>query len=964
MGGISTGTGLFSGIDTRSLIDQLMAVEARPRALAQQRIVQLKAQQAAYLDINTRMSALKTAAGKFRLESVLKTKKATSSDEGVLTAIADKGAALGSYTFRVDRLVSSQQMLTRGFADRNVSGAGLSSLTFESAAAKLSHDVALADLNNGQGVSRGSIVVRDSTGAQATVDLSRVTTIDEVLTAINGSGLAITAGVSGGRFTIKDNAGGAVTVSNGAGFTTATSLGIAGTATGTLTGSLVYGLGVNTSLASLNDGNGVRVKSAVGNGAFNFTINISGDATASVNVNVGDVYDAQGVKTAGAVSTVGGVIDRINAALDTAGYGSRVRASINAESGRIEVNDIDAGSSLLVAVAEGNATTAADLGLRPGSAPTGALQGRRVLAAANSVLLKSLNGGSGVGGDGLLFFTARDGSVFSAAIDPNGSVSDAISAIEAASIGKIRVTLNDAGNGLKVTDLTGGTGTLAITGNPGNDTAAALGIATEPAGVLASVVNGTNLQKQYVGLGTQLSAFNAGKGVGSGRFRVTDSAGRVATVDIGTDSKTLADIVDEINAAQTTPPDNQTPAESLTTRARINAKGDGIEIYDTGTGSQRIKIEDVSGTVARDLRILGTAAGTGVGADNRIDGSLETKIDVGAGDTLDAIVSKINAAGGPATASIIQDGVGSVPFRLTLTASRTGVSGRFLIDTGGVDLGLTSLSRGENARVFFGSGDYASSIAVTSTSNQVDNILAGVKIDLKSTSTDPVTLSVTSDTDTIVGKVKEFIDAFNKVVERVDAQSKYDKDNNKKSPLLGDATIQDLRAELFRLIQSPAVNVSGPYQRLSQVGLKVVSGNKLDLDEQKFRDALSADPEAVERLLAARVAQDDSSIDLGNGVVVTNPNPGQSFTSQGVMTLFENAINRHVESATGTLELRKLGFDNQIKAQEERVKAYDVRLASKRQILERQFTAMEKTLGQLQQQQGALASLAGLGARR
>ena len=33
MGTISTGTGLISGIDTASLIDQLMAIEARPRDL-------------------------------------------------------------------------------------------------------------------------------------------------------------------------------------------------------------------------------------------------------------------------------------------------------------------------------------------------------------------------------------------------------------------------------------------------------------------------------------------------------------------------------------------------------------------------------------------------------------------------------------------------------------------------------------------------------------------------------------------------------------------------------------------------------------------------------------------------------------------------------------------------------------------------------------------------------------------
>ena len=62
MSGISLGTGLFSGIDSGSIIQQLLAIEARPRALAQQRIVQLQFQQSAVLEINTRMKALQDAA--------------------------------------------------------------------------------------------------------------------------------------------------------------------------------------------------------------------------------------------------------------------------------------------------------------------------------------------------------------------------------------------------------------------------------------------------------------------------------------------------------------------------------------------------------------------------------------------------------------------------------------------------------------------------------------------------------------------------------------------------------------------------------------------------------------------------------------------------------------------------------------------------------------------------------------
>ena len=60
------------------LIQQLLAVEARPQALAQIRLTQLQAQQAAFLDINTRLGSLRTAASSFRTENTFSSAAATS----------------------------------------------------------------------------------------------------------------------------------------------------------------------------------------------------------------------------------------------------------------------------------------------------------------------------------------------------------------------------------------------------------------------------------------------------------------------------------------------------------------------------------------------------------------------------------------------------------------------------------------------------------------------------------------------------------------------------------------------------------------------------------------------------------------------------------------------------------------------------------------------------------------------
>src|SRR3954467_701946 len=251
MSGITSGTGIFSGIDSKSLIDQLLAIEARPKTLAQQRVLQLKTQQAAYLDLNAKISALKSAAAAFRTGSLFQSNRATSSNNDVLSATASPTAIPGAYTFIVDRLVSTQQLISRGFAD-TTTGLNAGSFTFEPSAARLDRETALADLNGGAGVARGKIVIAESGGHSTTVDLTRAATATDVLDAINGSGANVRATIEGGRFVIASTNSETLTIPSAFGYETAASLGVQTTvASQTVTGTAVYALGSGTSLASL-----------------------------------------------------------------------------------------------------------------------------------------------------------------------------------------------------------------------------------------------------------------------------------------------------------------------------------------------------------------------------------------------------------------------------------------------------------------------------------------------------------------------------------------------------------------------------------------------------------------------------------------------------------------------------------------------------------------------------------------
>src|SRR5690606_11663893 len=152
-------------------------------------------------------------------------------------------------------------------------------------------------------------------------------------------------------------------------------------------------------------------------------------------------------------------------------------------------------------------------------------------------------------------------------------------------------------------------------------------------------------------------------GITRGQFRITDSAGVTATVDLTQgDEQTIGDVIAEINS------------RGLSINARINDNGDGILIEDTGPGVVAMKIEEQGSTTARDLGLAGEASAPG----ENINGTYERTITIDPADTLDDIAAKIVEAKVGVAASVISDGSAGAPYRLSLSATNPGTVGAFV----------------------------------------------------------------------------------------------------------------------------------------------------------------------------------------------------------------------------------------------------------------------------------------------
>ncbi|MAE60560.1 MAG: hypothetical protein CMJ49_04285 [Planctomycetaceae bacterium] len=607
MGTITSGVGLISGIDTAGLIDQLMAIEARPRTLVEQRVADLTTQKTAFLDINARLLALKISASAFADDDVFATKTATSSDSSAISATATNSAVPGTYNIAVSRLVANQQLITEGFADTDTTAIGAGTLTFESHLARLDRKVDLLQLNGEQGVDRGSIRITDRSGVSATIDLTRTITLDEVIDAINtNSTINVTASIDGDQLKITDNTGQSasnlIIVNTGA-TQTATDLGILGNvAANEISGTQINTITSTSRLAALNDGLGVRILDSLPD------LTITDHTAATFDVDL-----------AGS-TTVGDVIDAINAASTTAG--SNVVAAIGDDNVSIKLTDSTpfGGTELKVDAANGS-NAATDLGFNLSDInQDGTLEGDRLLASMGSVLLKNLNGGQGVSSvfslspsvltDGTLLSELFDG----AGLTTSGSAAVDVRLLERDGSPQINVDLDTA---TTVGDLrtifstaTGGGITLSIVGRalqaddntlppPLRD----IGI-NNLNGSLAMTELGLEINAPvYTVLGTDTfplrSEITTPATFGPGQIDITNRAGTQTEIDLST-ARSVSDILDTINNA------------GAGVTASLNSAGNGFLITDTSGGTGDLIIADVQGDLATTLGFAGTHSASSV----------------------------------------------------------------------------------------------------------------------------------------------------------------------------------------------------------------------------------------------------------------------------------------------------------------------------------------------------------------
>ncbi len=1039
MAGIASGVGLLSGLPTQQIIDQLIAIDSRPLATLQGRVSQIQAQRTAFTDVSARLLALRNSITRFDEPSFFRKSKATSTNESVLSAVAEEGAVQGTFQFQVRSLVTNHQIISRGFANADQQPIGTGELSFEIGNGRLNRETSLESLNNGEDVRRGRIEITDSAGESVTIDLSTAITVRDVLDEINAqTDIDVTARAVGTRIVLQDESGTAgLTIRDIGGGFMARDLGIAQQAdeNGVINGSQILSIHNGTRIDQLNDGNGLDIGRTNADlditvGSQTFTVGLRGLLTRDTHIDV--LNSGNGVRTgtfritnrAGetadvtideTVTTVGDIIDRIEATgldltvtlgaafgqlsitdnsapapdpdveladdaptfsiedveggaaadlglsfettdasqngniiyrVDTVGDVIRaINYAVDADGNRNELVQAQISSTGLGLELEGQGGVAFSVGVPEtavssnvaealgisGDATGGSITGNDLLAGLNSVLTSSLRGGQGV--DLSTVFVGAGESTGPQYVDLSGatSVQEIIERFNAVSdLSNVRAEYNDAGNGITFVSLAGEDEPLVLGDFDGSTIQDLFGTDVVDGGIARTFdgqLSTGNLQLQYISRSTSLESLGNGRGVSQGSFRITGSNGQSVSVNLTDSQTTVGDVLDRINALA---------FDGLV--AQINENGDGIELIDSTDGTVDFVVESVDGsTTARDLNLLGEAT-TFVddegNTQRRIDGSFEFSLSVDADDTLTDVRSKINDLGLDVRATIINDGSGTDPYHLILTSEVTGTQGQLVLDTGSTGLSFDTLVQAQDAVVFFGGEGAENPVVLTSSTNSLNNVLENVTINLSGTSDDPIEVSVSEDTDAIVEDLNTFVSGYNDVINRLDELTQFDSESNERAVLFGDSTVNVIQSRLRNLITQRVPDAVPGFDRLTFVGVSFESGGRLAFDEQRFRDVLAENPEAIEALFT----------DSENGI-------GKQF---------DEALDNLTRSFDGTIARKDTLLGGREDLLEDRITALQEQLERKRTRLERQFQGLESSLAGLQDAQTALGSIAGL----
>jgi flagellar hook-associated protein 2 len=342
----------------------------------------------------------------------------------------------------------------------------------------------------------------------------------------------------------------------------------------------------------------------------------------------------------------------------------------------------------------------------------------------------------------------------------------------------------------------------------------------------------------------------------------------------------------------------------------------------------------VVGTGSLTIR-LGTWSGTGNSTFTPATGSSDITVPIGATEnTLAGIAAKINASNAGISATIVTDASGA---RLALQSSATGAANGFRVsvaDDDGNNTDASGLSRlaydpasGTSQLSLAQSASNTQAtingIAVSSSSNTLSGVISNMTFNLSKITSQPVTVSVSRNTDPIKTDVTAFVAAYNALNSYLGTETAYDPTTQTAAPLQGDSTATSIQNQLHAML-AQSTGASSTFSSLSSLGVQVQKDGSVLFDDTTFNNAITNLPEVTKAL---------SNVDPKNAL---NNGFGKRFSDWTGSLL----------AVGGTLPGKTASIQSTITSNQKDQQSMQDRLTQTQAQLQAQYTALDTTMSQ------------------
>ena len=388
--------------------------------------------------------------------------------------------------------------------------------------------------------------------------------------------------------------------------------------------------------------------------------------------------------------------------------------------------------------------------------------------------------------------------------------------------------------------------------------------------------------------------------------------------------------------------------DNLYQRRTVDVSGGNLEVKaETGSSIESFSLETVA-LAKQNVQQSGTfssrtdSVATGSGTMSLDIGTSSYSIDYTATTTLEELAQSINdEAGSDVTATILQ--TGSDTYSLVLTSNETGldqnislsdtpdVAGEGLVDALYNDLtassGFTSVQDAKDSEFIY------NGITITRSSNEVDDLINGVTLSLK-TEGELVNVDIKHDTLSISTEMQLLVDSYNALQTNLQDVTTSDREAGTVGVFSGDAFLNGVMREINTII----ISADKDNNSLVNYGIDLDRNGVMSFDQGEFDTAFAKDPTGAELFFAG-------GTDTTTGITTTGLFEGldeklKTYTKfGGLMDNFEQGLN------TTTSNLN-----------EEHATAIE-RLDSRYEILTQQFIAYDAMISKLNAEFASLDSI-------